>query len=232
MKQTFYDAQFGTVQVRRIATAKFVRIRVATDGALVVTAPHRARMTEISALINSARDKLHTLVAEHSTKHPAWENGSRIGERHVLAIIPDERISAIKCFAKDGTITIRYPRGTQPEVIQQKAYDTIKKTLRAEAKKYMPERLAKLASAHGFHYERLRYSTANGRWGSCSSSGTISLNIWLMTLPDAAIDYVMIHELAHTKHMNHSQQFWDQVATCMPDYKARKKVLSQHSPRN
>lgn len=232
MKDTFYDGEFGMVAVRRIANAKFIRIRVDAVGSLLVTAPKRARLSEVTALIQRSRQQLRGLLGEHGNRHPAWRHGSRIGDRHSLEIIADERITSIKSFARQGVISVRHPQLATPETIQASVQAAIKKALKREAQAYLPQRLRALADQHGFAYERLRFSTANGRWGSCSSSGTISLNIWLMSLSDELIDYVLIHELAHTEQMNHSRDFWQLVARCLPGYERLKQQLANHSPRN
>ncbi|HXH27008.1 MAG TPA: M48 family metallopeptidase [Candidatus Acidoferrum sp.] len=104
------------------------------------------------------------------------------------------------------------------------------KALRKKAKEFLPSRLQQLAAKHGFSYQKSRLSSAGTRWGSCSSRGTISLNIYLMTLPSELIDYVIIHELCHTKHMNHSRSFWQLVAAYCPDYKQLRRLLKQHRP--
>ena len=73
-------------------------------------------------------------------------------------------------------------------------------------------------------------SHANTRWGSRSSSGTISLNIGLMNLPQELSDYVILHELAHINHMDHSEKFWAEVAEHDPKYKQHRKALKGYSP--
>ncbi|MBL8159582.1 M48 family metallopeptidase [Candidatus Saccharibacteria bacterium] len=230
--ESITDAEFGTIQVKRIATAKYLRVRPTPAGELVVTAPKRALKRDILSLINNARLKIRDLLEQQTERAPAWQHGSRISERHILEIIPDERISTVKTFARQGVISVRYPRGTSRSDLQEHIHKAIKKALKAEAMQYLPERIHGFAREYGFSFERLRYSTANGRWGSCSTSGTISLNIWLMSLPYDLIDYVLIHELAHTRQMNHSPAFWGIVRRCLPDYAERKKTLAKYSPQN
>jgi len=78
-------------------------------------------------------------------------------------------------------------------------------------------------------YTKVRLSRARTRWGSCSSTGTISLNVQLARLPKNLLEYVVVHELAHRHEMNHSPAFWRIVATILPDYRQRRKELAQYS---
>lgn len=79
--------------------------------------------------------------------------------------------------------------------------------LRAEAKAVLPQRVAYLAEHHGLKYGRVTIRAARTKWGSCTATGNLSLSLYLMTLPEHLRDYVLLHELAHTVHHNHSQQF-------------------------
>lgn len=112
----------------------------------------------------------------------------------------------------------------------QRARDAAKKLLAKKAKAELPYRLEFLASKYGYRYARCRLSHAGTRWGSCSSSGTISLNIALMQIPAALRDYVLLHELAHLRQMNHSADFWSEVASTDPMYKRHRKALKMFSP--
>ena len=112
----------------------------------------------------------------------------------------------------------------------QRARDYQKKQLMKKAREYLPYRLEYWAKRHGYKYEKCHLSHANTRWGSCSSNRTISLNIGLMKVPEPLRDYVILHELAHLNHMNHSKSFWAEVASHDPNYKTHEKKLKHFSP--
>ena len=112
----------------------------------------------------------------------------------------------------------------------QRARDAKKKILMKKAKEYLPYRLEYYAKLYGYKYDRVRLSHANTRWGSCSSNRTISLNIGLMQVPEVLRDYVILHELAHLNHMDHSSAFRREVGAHDPRYKEHRKKLNQFSP--
>lgn len=113
---------------------------------------------------------------------------------------------------------------------EQRARDYKKKVLAKKAKEYLPYRLEYYAKLFGYHYDKCKLSHANTRWGSCSARKTITLNIGLMQLPEALRDYVIIHELAHLNHMDHSKAFWAEVASHDKNYKNHEKKLKLFSP--
>lgn len=103
-----------------------------------------------------------------------------------------------------------------------------KKSLKIKAKKYIPNRVKELASEHWFEYNNIRITGAEWRWGSCSSKRNLSFSFRLILTPLEVIDYVIIHELSHLKHMNHSRAFWNEVRSMMSDYKEKEKWLKVH----
>ena len=112
----------------------------------------------------------------------------------------------------------------------QRTRDYQKKVLMKKAKEYLPYRLEYYAKLYGYEYDKCRLTHANTRWGSCSSNRTISLNIGLMKLPEQLRDYVILHELAHLNHMDHSKDFWAEVGTHDKNYKVHNKKLKMFSP--
>lgn len=97
--------------------------------------------------------------------------------------------------------------------------------IKAEARKYFEEKTAYYSNIMGLKYGRITITSAKTRFGSCSSKGRISYSYRLMLYPEAARDYVVVHELAHLVEMNHSKRFYDVIEKFMPDYKERKRML-------
>ena len=102
--------------------------------------------------------------------------------------------------------------------------------LRARAKADLPARTAYWANLMGIDYTRVTITSAEKRFGSCNSRGGIAFSYRLMQFPEAVIDYVVVHELAHRKEMNHSPRFYAVIAQYLPDYKVRIKLMKS-APR-
>lgn len=117
-----------------------------------------------------------------------------------------------------------------PDPRTQRARDAKKKLLEKQAREYLPYRLEFWARKFGYRFEKCRLTHANTRWGSCSSNRTISLNIGLMKVPEALRDYVILHELAHLNHMDHSREFWAEVERHDPKYREHRRRLKGFSP--
>ena len=96
------------------------------------------------------------------------------------------------------------------------------------ARSYIPKRVAYYHEMTGGTYNRITIRDQKTRWGSCSSKGTLSFNWRLMLAPPAILDYVVVHELCHLTHMNHSPMFWQAVESVCPDYKIARKWLKEH----
>lgn len=97
--------------------------------------------------------------------------------------------------------------------------------LAKQARRYIPERVAHYAARMGVTYGRITIRNQKTRWGSCSSKGNLNFNCLLMLAPAQVVDYVVIHELCHRLHMNHSSAFWITVEKYMPDYALWRKWL-------
>ncbi|WP_289689474.1 YgjP-like metallopeptidase domain-containing protein, partial [Bacteroides acidifaciens] len=95
------------------------------------------------------------------------------------------------------------------ENLQAWLHKVIEEALRRNAKIILPPRLYMLSMQHNLPYKSVKINSSSGRWGSCSAQGNINLSYYLVLLPKHLIDYVLLHELAHTREMNHGERFWD-----------------------
>ncbi len=100
--------------------------------------------------------------------------------------------------------------------------------LAAQAKQVIPARVAHYAALLGVEYGRITIRMQKTKWGSCSSKGNLNFNCLLMLAPPEVLDSVVVHELCHRKHMNHSRDFYAEIARVMPDYHARHAWLKQN----
>lgn len=230
MASQIIDEEFGTISIRRNARATAIRLRITPDGRLRASLPLYAPLFLVKRLVKSSREDLRKLLNDHQ-KDMIFTDGMQIGKSHSLIVRP--ALAAKPTAARHGQqIIVHLPQDMtldHPSVIKN-IRSAVQQALRVEAKSYLPKRLAYLANAHGFSYEKVRFSHAGGRWGSCSSNGTISLNIALMKLPFELIDYVLIHELSHTVELNHSPDFWQLVERGDPHFKLHRQRLRAESP--
>lgn len=104
----------------------------------------------------------------------------------------------------------------------------LEKRYKDAARDYIPKRVAYFQTMTGGNYTRITIRDQKTRWGSCSSNGTLSFNWRLMLAPPAILDYVVVHELCHLTHMNHSSAFWATVESVYPDYRTARKWLKEH----
>lgn len=227
---TITDEEFGTITLARSARASYVRIRVTPDGRLRASLPLYAPTFLVKRLIRSSREQLRKMLAsQHSST--LFEHGMQIGKSHTLIVRSVEH-GALNVTRHKLQIIASVPASQDIDtpIVQRAIRDEVIKAIRIEAKSHLPKRLAFHAEKGGFIYSKVRFSHASGRWGSCSSNGTISLNIALMKLPFELIDYVLIHELSHTREMNHSQDFWQLVESVDPNYLQHRHNLKKETP--
>ena len=97
--------------------------------------------------------------------------------------------------------------------------------LKKKAKRILTEKTEQYAAKMGVTYTRIGITSAKGRFGSCSAKGSINYSYRLMLYPEAAWDYIVVHELCHLKHFDHSKAFWQMVEAYLPDYKERATLL-------
>ncbi|MEF8833912.1 MAG: M48 family metallopeptidase, partial [Halofilum sp. (in: g-proteobacteria)] len=101
----------------------------------------------------------------------------------------------------------------------------LERWLKAETRRTLVPRLGELARAHRLYFVRTTVRGQRTRWASCSGRGTISLNFRLLFLPGRLVEHVLLHELAHTRHLDHSRHFWSLLARLDPDWRRHHEEL-------
>ena len=199
---------------------------------LVVRAPSWVTLREVDAAV---QEKAAWIVAklqqfkqrqsEHVQQAIDWTHGAEIpylGSTLRLCVL--ER-GAVLPSTDDAVPELRLslPPGASAQQVREAAEVWFKK----KARPLFEERLAHFAPQLGVQWQKLSLSSARTRWGSARSDGHIRLNWRLIHLPISQIDYVVVHELAHLREMNHSPRFWDTVGGVLPDYRTRRQQLRQ-----
>ena len=99
---------------------------------------------------------------------------------------------------------------------------------KARAKKVITERVKHFADLYGFIFKRISIKNTSSRWGSCSTNQNLNFNYKLLFVSESLRDYVVVHELCHLRHHNHSAQFWKEVSQILPDYRVRERELKKY----
>ena len=191
---------------------------------LRVGAPLQARLGDIESLIRQhgewVLDKLAAWRERPAAEKLAVADGtvvSALGAALTVTVTPGSRQRWL--FSGDK-LHLFVPPAVAASAVLEKA-------LREKARAVFGERLAHFAPGLGVATPPLRLSAARTRWGSCSHHGGISLNWRLVFMPLPVVDYVVAHELAHLREMNHSPRFWSVVEQLCPDWRARRLELRQ-----
>jgi predicted metal-dependent hydrolase len=218
----------GRVRCYKLRNAKAMRISINHSGevrlSLPVWVPYREGVKFLLAKQDWIKQKLNG-------NNQTLNHGMRIGKAHQLAFAA---CSAVKIQTKivGNTVNVNYPEHMDEltEFVQTAAKTAALRVLRREAELLLPQRLHILASQSGLTYKKLNFKLLKRRWGSCSPDGTITLNVFLMQLPWHLIDYVLIHELTHTKVMSHGKPFWDELQTVLPGAKDLRRQIRAYQP--
>jgi predicted metal-dependent hydrolase len=231
------DTELGTIEFTRNERSKHIRVRILSTG-LKVTLPPRSTEHDAMKFINSIRPKLiqkqEKLEKGLQKSNILIDENSRLQTLTFVVEAKSTNRKNIYFALKSSVLTIDFPIGTDcstPET-QQFFWNGISYFLRKEAKRLLPSRTKQLADKYGFTFADVKIQSSKTRWGSCSRAKSINLSLYLMLLPAHLIDYVILHELCHTKEMNHGDRFWawmDQV-TDGKSKELRAQLKNYHMP--
>ena len=207
-----------------------VGLKITQEG-LVIHAPKRIAQAYLESLLVLKADWiLKKLVARTANQLPPmqWRDGEQLlllGNPITLVTKQDIRARAVEYTP--GYLLLAMPNHNEPSAVERKVLQWYKK----QALTDFSRRLSLFATKLGVPTPELFLSNARSRWGSCNSRKEIRLNWRLLQAPPHIINYVVCHELAHLKEMNHSAKFWAVVASIFPEYKAAEKELKAWSPK-
>ncbi|MFR4739661.1 M48 family metallopeptidase [Phocaeicola coprocola] len=229
-KQIISDKDFGKIHFVVRRSARNITMRVKEDGLHVTTPPYRS-ITALLEAIAPFRERLRNVCSEVKPK-PFDLNFSIEAECFRLKL----ETSPLKNFTvsmRDETVVIACPAHADftTERVQTLVKNAVMRAMRKKAEEYLPPLVQYWSSLFDLPYNKVTISKARSRWGSCSSKRDISLSFYLMLLPAHLMDYVILHELAHTREMNHGPKFWE-LLNQLTDGKALalRKELRMHRP--
>ena len=212
-------------EVRRTRRTRRLSLTVHPTGRVVVSAPPSSSERQIAEFVRSQSP----WVAETQRKF-----AQRYGEQD--RSLP----TTLELRAIERSVPVDYRKGQsgRMRVLEGHALSLIgptgdeaacrkalKRWVAGQARMHLGARIQRLSEATGLGYQRLQIRAQRTCWGSHSSSGTISLNLSLMFLEPALVRYLLVHELSHARHMNHSPAFWATVREFEPDYKRLDEAL-------
>ncbi len=222
--KTFELETIGQFTVVKNKTNRNIRLSLSPEGDIRISIPYWAPYKTGIDFADSKSD----WILKNSKKPNPIINGQAIGKMHVIYFIPSlSGADTIRTRVNNGKIIINYPRNLDisEKTVQAKAKSAAIRALKLEAEAILTERLTELAHLYDLRISRLRIKKLQSRWGSCDTKHVITLNLYLVQLPYDLIDYVILHELAHTKHLNHSQNFWTFLEEISPEAKKLRKRL-------
>jgi len=208
-------------------------IGFAIDGTgLTITAPRWVTVADIEAAIAEKQRWIFSKLIEWQTRveqralpRVTWGDGA---ELPYLGKPLRVKLGAAVLAFDEATRVLALPLPLHADAQQIK--DRVTGWLQGEATRIFGERLAVYAAKLGVTFRSYALSSAMTRWGSCSSEGRIRLNWRLIHFPLSVVDYVVAHELAHLREMNHSPRFWQTVESIFPEFREARKQLKQHPP--
>ena len=217
----------GEVQLIKHARSQSLRITI-NGGKVKVTMPKWTPFQAGAAFALTKKD----WILEHLQQPTELKSGMAVGKFHHLYFQSSATNATISARQKGSELWVTYPDTyTQlSSAVQTAARKLGIRALRTQAENLLPQRLRELAEKHGFTFKSVEVRQLKARWGSCNNEKEITLNLFLMQLPWELIDYVLLHELTHTKAMHHGPEFWSIFETSLPGAKQKRQKLKNYQP--
>ena len=207
-------ADIGSIQFIKNRRAKYISITIKLFKEVRVSFPIQISFAEAECVVQNKIDwikKHQEKIKNAERRHTVFDENTNFRIKKHKLIFSKTDGKEITASISGGEIKILYPGHLEVahKSVQFFIRKVIEEALRIEAKNYIPARVNELAAKHNFNYNKVFIKNIKSRWGSCSKKGNVNFSLHLMVLPEELIDYVILHELAHTMEHNHSKNFWD-----------------------
>lgn len=218
----------GKVRIFKRRGNRSLRLSVAADGIRVTMptwAPYQAGVAFTVA-------RRAWIMAQQRPEVTALRSGQKIGKLHYLVLRHSPTANGVKTLVRTHDILITYGRGLEAgdSDVQQAARAACWRALRKESELLIGRRLRQLADAHGFSYASISIKRMKSRWGSCDQHQNLVFNLFLVQLPWEYIDYVIMHELTHTRVLHHGPMFWSELERVLPGSRKLRRQMKQYQP--
>jgi predicted metal-dependent hydrolase len=228
-------AEIGRVRYLPSIRARRVRIQVKADQGVTVVVPPGVTFDQAEGFLLAKKEWVRKAVGKYAgllAQQTVFRPGLEFAIRNYRLRMVTLKGGLLRNWLEKDELVVAFPEGVPAEDprVQDFTRRAVERLLRLEAITYLPDRTAELAGKHQLTFAKVSVRNNRTRWGSCSSNGNISLNIHLMRLPDALIDYIILHELVHTIHRNHGPGFHNQLELVYPGHRAAEKMIRNYSP--
>ena len=236
MKIKILKIENTEINFKKSLKARNISIRIKPFEGVLVTVPRFLSFKIAKDFVATKMNWIHKNLHKIQNQEQLQTNfiiGS-IFQTRFHSVFIDSINEENNSFSKENnTIKIYISEKEKVQSIENQIYirNVIEKILRIEAKSYLPKRVNELAKKHNLIYQKLAIKNTKTRWGSCSYKNNINLSLQLLRLSDELIDYVILHELVHTKVKNHSKEFWTTLNRHCPNSKNLDRELKNYSLR-
>jgi len=231
---TRHYRDIGTVEFVPSRGARRLNITIRHSHSIRVAVPRgvsvRAAYKFVDDHLEWVQKALRRVRQVEKSQQPRFDNSFQT-RNHQLVLQGHDK-PHFSYHISNETIIVCYPAtvNAEDDDVQQITQKAVIETYRIEAKQYLPNRVALLADCFGFRFDRVFIKNLKSRWGSCSVWNNINLNLQLMRFDDGVIDYIILHELLHTRIKNHSREFWTALEKICPGFRDARRVLKSAKP--
>ncbi len=209
MKKIVCHPRLGEITLSRTLRASRITLSVRPDGSIRLSFPALVSERRALRFLEQKVEWAEQVRTKQKAQNPVVSLADSFPtRRHRLRLLAGDYVR-ISVRITEEEIIVRYPHScsADSEQVQEAARRGVVEALRREAKELLPPWVDRLATRHGFRYRNIAIKATHSKWGSCTAHNDLNFSLFLLLLPDELIEYVILHELCHTVHKNHSPRF-------------------------